>query len=97
VLVASLSGLTPSLLIPAAVATALSVLFWMLFDSEMEIPPVYGIGYPLGALALGYIVLRSIRRGDRRVEWKGRVYGAERRETGEERRADSGQRTSDSR
>jgi len=74
-LLTSLLGLTPSLLVPAAVATGLSVLFWMLFASEMEIPPLYGIGYPLGGLALGYIVVRSIWRGGRRVEWKGRVYG----------------------
>ena len=60
---------------PAAlVATALSGVFWMLISYGMQIPAWYGLGYPLGASMALYIVLRSIWRGGRRVEWRGRVY-----------------------
>jgi chlorobactene glucosyltransferase len=61
---------------PAALAaTGVSALFWGLISVGMGIPPLYGAGYPLGAaVALG-IALRSVWRGVRRVEWRGRVYG----------------------
>ncbi|MGZ8391575.1 MAG: glycosyltransferase [Gemmatimonadales bacterium] len=60
---------------PAALlATALSGVFWMLISYGMQIPAWYGLAYPLGALMALYIVLRSIWRGGRRVEWWGRVY-----------------------
>jgi chlorobactene glucosyltransferase len=55
-------------------AIALSALFWMLISFGMEIPMIYGLGYPLGAAVALYIILRSASRGSRRVEWKGRVY-----------------------
>jgi chlorobactene glucosyltransferase len=65
---------------PAALAaTALSVVFWMLMCLGMRIPPAYGLGYPLGALMALYIILRSTWRGGRRVEWRGRVYGEQRK------------------
>ena len=64
----------------AVVATVFSALFWALVSVGMRIPPYYGLGYPLGAaVALG-IALRSIWRGERRVEWKGRMYGENGRE-----------------
>ena len=61
---------------PAALlATIASGLFWTVIAVGMRIPPWYGLGYPLGAaMALG-IALRSVWRGGRRVEWRGRVYG----------------------
>lgn len=63
-------------LVPSAlVAVALSLVFWMLICYGMRIPPVYGAGYPLGAAMTLYITLRSIWRGSRKVEWRGRVYG----------------------
>jgi chlorobactene glucosyltransferase len=63
-------------LAPAAgVATALSVLFWMLISYGMRIPILYGLLYPLGALVALYIAARSTWRGRRRVEWRGRTYG----------------------
>ena len=40
----------------------------------MQIPAWYGLAYPLGALMALYIILRSIWRGGRRVEWRGRTY-----------------------
>ena len=59
----------------AMIASAASVLFWMLMCRQMQIPAIYGAGYPLGALMALYIVARSTWRGSRRVEWRGRVYG----------------------
>jgi hypothetical protein len=59
----------------AAPAVGLSSVFWMLICFGMRIPPLYGLGYPLGALMALFIVLRSTWRGSRRVEWRGRVYG----------------------
>jgi chlorobactene glucosyltransferase len=71
------AAVEPSLapLAPAAwLAIGLSGLFWVLISYGMEIPVVYGLLYPVGALMTLYIVLRSTWRGGRRVEWKGRVY-----------------------
>jgi hypothetical protein len=59
----------------ALMATISSACFWMLICFGMQIPPVYGLGYPMGALMTLYIVLRSTWRGGRVVEWRGRVYG----------------------
>jgi chlorobactene glucosyltransferase len=62
-------------LVPAALlACAFSAAFWMLICHGMQIPAVYGLAYPLGALMALYIVLRSTWRRGRRVEWRGRVY-----------------------
>jgi chlorobactene glucosyltransferase len=58
----------------AAVATALSAAFWMVICGGMQIPAAYGLAYPLGALMALYITLRSVWRGGRRVQWKGRIY-----------------------
>jgi chlorobactene glucosyltransferase len=58
----------------AAVASGISALFWMIICSGMDIPMLYGLGYPLGALVSLYIIGRSTWRGGRRVEWRGRVY-----------------------
>ena len=60
---------------PALIAAGLSMLFWGLISYGMKIPVAYGPLYPLGALMAIYIVLRSTWRGERRVEWRGRVYG----------------------
>jgi chlorobactene glucosyltransferase len=68
---------TPSVtqFLPAALAaTGLSALFWILICRAMEIPALYGVGYPMGALMSLYIIMRSTWRGGRRVEWRGRVY-----------------------
>jgi chlorobactene glucosyltransferase len=48
--------------------------FWMLICHGMRIPVRYGLLYPLGAATTAGIVLRSILRGGRRVEWRSRVY-----------------------
>jgi chlorobactene glucosyltransferase len=60
---------------PAAVAATLfAALFWCLICFGMQIPPVYGLGYPLGAAVALFIAARSTLRGRRRVEWRGRTY-----------------------
>jgi chlorobactene glucosyltransferase len=69
-----------SLAHPALVAAGLSALFWGLISYGMKIPVTYGLLYPLGALMALYIILRSTWRGERRVEWRGRVYGTARSE-----------------
>ncbi len=58
----------------AAWAIALSAGFWVLVALGLRIPVGYGLTYPLGAMVLLWIVLRSAWRGSRRVEWRGRVY-----------------------
>jgi hypothetical protein len=72
-----LLGPATALLMPSAVATAASTMFWVLFTFGMGIPAWYGLLYPLGASIMLYIVARSTLRGRRRVEWKGRVYDIE--------------------
>ena len=58
----------------AGLATAFSAAFWMVICHGMQIPAAYALAYPIGALMALYITLRSVWRGGRRVEWKGRVY-----------------------
>jgi chlorobactene glucosyltransferase len=58
----------------ALAATAASAVFWVLVSVAMRIPAIYGLGYPLGAAVALFISVRSIWRGARRVEWRGRVY-----------------------
>jgi chlorobactene glucosyltransferase len=60
---------------PALTASVASALFWILMCRQMQIPAIYGAGYPLGAMMALYIVARSTWRGGRKVEWRGRVYG----------------------
>ena len=69
-----LSILSHNPVVASAIAMALSAAFWMLICDGMEIPAVYGLGYPLGAAMTLYIVLRSTWRGRTTVEWRGRVY-----------------------
>ncbi|HET7602914.1 MAG TPA: glycosyltransferase family A protein [Gemmatimonadales bacterium] len=76
VLAGALSGPLCGWLAPALLATVLSVLFWMVIAVSMRIPSWYGLLYPLGAAMALVIVLRSTWRGSRRIEWKGRIYGA---------------------
>jgi chlorobactene glucosyltransferase len=54
-----------------------SLAFWTLISAGMQIPPWYGLLYPLGAAMSLYIILRSTARGRARVEWRGRSYGVE--------------------
>ena len=74
VLLCAVVGLTSALLVPAAVATVLSLVFWSLISFGMQVPMWYGAVYPLGAGMFLWIMARSAWRGTRRVEWRGRVY-----------------------
>ncbi len=76
VLLLALAGVTPGWLGPAALATGLSVVFWVTFDAGFGINPLYGLSYPLGVLMTGWIFARSTRRGEQRIEWRGRTYTA---------------------
>jgi hypothetical protein len=76
VLLLALAGATPALLEPAAWATGLSALFWILFNAGFGINPLYGFSYPLGVVMTGWIFARSTRRGEQRIEWRGRTYTA---------------------
>ncbi len=58
----------------ALTAIGCSLVFWALLPLAMRISPWYALGYPLGALTALLIALRSIWRGGRRLEWRGRRY-----------------------
>ena len=55
-------------------AVGVSLAFWALVSFGMAIPPWYALGYPVGALMAIGIMLRSMLRGTRRIEWRGRTY-----------------------
>jgi chlorobactene glucosyltransferase len=52
---------------------ALSLLFWLVLLLRLRVPPLFVFGYPIGALSVVALVIRSGRRGPR-IEWKGRAY-----------------------
>jgi chlorobactene glucosyltransferase len=60
---------------PAAIATVLSLAIWLVTYAYERVNPAYALLYPLGAVAVALIMIKSAWRGARRVEWKGRVYG----------------------
>lgn len=64
----------------AALAFALTgiagtLLVFALILTENRTPKRYAFLYPLGAAMQIWILLRSTRRGTRKIEWKGRIYG----------------------
>ena len=60
---------------PAAiVATVLSLAIWIAIYHNERAPLAYALLYPLGAIVVAAIMLRSAWRGARRVQWKGRTY-----------------------
>jgi chlorobactene glucosyltransferase len=65
---------------PAIVATVLSLVTWVLIYRNEKAPLGYALLYPLGALIVAGIMIRSAIRGARRVEWKGRTYSTSRRD-----------------
>ena len=58
----------------AAATTVISVLIWAEVYRREGAPLWYVLLYPLGAIMVAFIMLRSAWRGGRRVEWRGRVY-----------------------
>lgn len=47
---------------------------WALIYRRFEVSPAYAFLYPLGAVLVAFIAVRSGLRGSRRIEWKGRRY-----------------------
>jgi hypothetical protein len=62
-----------TLLVWAAISSAVTLLWWILVYVTVRENPLYALAYPLGALVLLYIFLTAVIRG-RRVSWKGRTY-----------------------
>jgi len=58
----------------AAASTVFSLLIWAEVYRREGAPLKYVLLYPLGAMMVAFIMLRSAWRGGRRVEWRGRVY-----------------------
>jgi hypothetical protein len=58
----------------AAIATVASLLTWIGIYAGERGPLRYALLYPLGAIMVAYIMIRSAWRGNRKVEWRGRVY-----------------------
>jgi chlorobactene glucosyltransferase len=66
-------AVTGAFLAWSIMATAAGLLFWAVMLLWMRVPPVYAVGYPLGALMTAWLFVRSAVRGNR-VAWKGRQY-----------------------
>jgi len=50
-----------------------SLLIWIVVYRAEEVPVSYALLYPLGAVMVAYIMIRSAWRGGR-VQWRGRTY-----------------------
>ena len=59
----------------AAIATVASLLTWIGIYAGERAPLRYALLYPLGAVMVAFIMIRSAWRGSRKVEWRGRTYG----------------------
>jgi hypothetical protein len=66
-------SMSSTLVIWAAIASAATLLWWIVVYVTIRENPLYALAYPLGALVLLYILLTAVIRG-RRVTWKGRTY-----------------------
>ena len=60
----------------AMVATIASFLTWLEVYRQERAPLGYAVLYPVGAVMVAYIMIRSAWRGARKVEWRGRLYRA---------------------
>ncbi|CAN5362608.1 hydroxychlorobactene glucosyltransferase CruC [soil metagenome] len=70
----SLAGLASgAVLLWAIVATAATLLVWMVIYMDEGESPFLGLLHPLGAIVTLFILVRAILRGSR-VQWKDRVY-----------------------
>ena len=59
-------------------ATLASLATWVQVYRREHAPLQYALLYPIGASMVAYIMLRSAWRGERKVEWRGRVYRPQR-------------------
>jgi chlorobactene glucosyltransferase len=64
---------TPGMMLWATIATAVTLVWWIVVYVTVGESPLYALAYPLGALVLLYIFVTAVIRG-RRVTWKGRTY-----------------------
>ncbi len=73
-------GAAPEWVAPVAIwagsAWTLGVLIWAGAYRRFGVSPALGLIHPLGSAVVVFIVIRSWFRGGRRIEWKGRRYGA---------------------
>lgn len=58
----------------AAIATVASLATWIGIYAGERGPVQYALLYPLGAVMVAFIMMRSAWRGNRKVEWRGRTY-----------------------
>jgi len=58
----------------AAIATVASLITWIGIYAGERAPVRYAPLYPLGAVMVAFIMIRSAWRGNRKVEWRGRTY-----------------------
>lgn len=58
----------------AAIATVASLITWIGIYAGERAPVYYALLYPLGAVMVAFIMIRSAWRGKRKVEWRGRTY-----------------------
>jgi len=58
----------------AAIATVASLITWIGIYAGERAPVQYALLYPLGAVMVAFIMIRSAWRGKRKVEWRGRTY-----------------------
>jgi chlorobactene glucosyltransferase len=58
----------------AAIATVASLITWIGIYAGERAPVRYALLYPLGAVMVAFIMIRSAWRGNRKVVWRGRTY-----------------------
>jgi chlorobactene glucosyltransferase len=58
----------------AGASTLLALVTWIAVYRAEGAPARYALLYPLGAVMVAYIMIRSAWRGSRKVEWRGRTY-----------------------
>jgi len=58
----------------AAIATLASLITWIGIYAGERAPVQYALLYPLGAIMVALIMIRSAWRGGSKVEWRGRTY-----------------------
>lgn len=58
----------------AMIATLVSLVTWIEVYRQERAPIGYALLYPMGAVLVAYIMIRSAWRGARKVEWRGRLY-----------------------
>src|ERR1700687_152148 len=69
----ALGGATPGIMLWATIASVATLVWWIVVYVTIGENPLYALAYPLGALALLYIFVTAVIRGQR-VTWKGRTY-----------------------